>query len=218
MKTLLSLILIIPFCGIAQEVNIPDQNFRQALLSFNCVDSDGDGKGDAPADQNNDGILQHSEIQSIKHLRIANLEIKSLEGIQYFTNLEKLFCHDNRLKSLDVSKNLNLLSLYCYDNQITQLDLTQNLELRELGIRDNKVTVLDLSKNTKLEVLYCYQNNLKSLNIKNGNNSNMRSMWSYDNPDLTTITLDDVNTSFPECDKENYSGWCVDEGTELRSK
>jgi hypothetical protein len=38
-------------------------------------------------------------------------------------------------------------------------------------------------------------------------------MWSYNNPLLTCIVVDDENASYPECDRPNNSGWCIDSTT-----
>ncbi|MDO5980006.1 leucine-rich repeat domain-containing protein [Flavivirga spongiicola] len=210
--------LLVALSSIGQNVNIPDNQFKKALLSSNCIDSDGDGKPDSDVDINNDNKIQINEIKNIEFLNVSFKDITSLEGIQEFENLKKLYCHDNQLKNLDVSKNKNLEVLYCYDNQITHLNLKKNKNLKKLGVRDNKLTKLDLSKNKKLEVLYCYKNLLTSLNIKNGNNVNMGSMWSYDNPNLTSIKVDNENNTYPICDKSNYKGWCKDPNTSYNNK
>ena len=202
--------LLVVSSSIGQNVNIPDSQFKNALLSSNCIDTDGDGKVDGNVDINDDNEIQINEIKDIEFLNVSFKNIASLEGIQEFENLKKLYCHDNQLKSLDVSKNKNLEVLYCYDNQITHLNLKKNKNLKKLGCRDNKLTKLDLSKNTKLEVLYCYKNLLTSLNIKNGNNANMGSMWAYDNPNLTFIKVDNIDSTYPAYDKSNYKGWCKD--------
>ena len=44
--------------GQAQIVNIPDANFKNALVNTLCVDTNGDGIADSNADTNNDGEIQ----------------------------------------------------------------------------------------------------------------------------------------------------------------
>ncbi|MDE7456764.1 MAG: leucine-rich repeat domain-containing protein, partial [Prevotella sp.] len=104
--------------------NFPDDNFRNYLLSLYY------GK---------DGRLTEGEIKKIKSLRIVDKGISSLQGIEYFTALTWLYCNNNQLTVLDVSKNTALTKLYCSNNQLT---------------------VLDVSKNTALTELYCYNNQL----------------------------------------------------------
>ncbi|MEY3242008.1 MAG: hypothetical protein RIR11_3447, partial [Bacteroidota bacterium] len=51
------ILLVAQFCLYAQIVNIPDANFKNALVNTNCVDTDGDGFGDTDADINDDGEI-----------------------------------------------------------------------------------------------------------------------------------------------------------------
>ena len=68
----------------AQIVNIPDPNFKTALI-------------DEGVDTNNDGEIQVSEAEAVLSLNVSNRAISSLEGIQSFINLEDLFCSNNEL-------------------------------------------------------------------------------------------------------------------------
>lgn len=146
---------------------------------------------------------------------VSSKDIQSLDGIQYFTNLQTLNCYKNKLSALDVSKNKKLETLYCYDNEIKILNVSNNKNLINLGCRGNKLVELDLSQNKKLKKVLCYKNNLTQLNINNGNNANISTLWASENPNLSCIKIDaNFNqTNIPICDKENYSGWCKDSKT-----
>ena len=61
----------------AQIVNIPDPNFKNALI-------------DEGVDTNNDGEIQVSEAEAVLNLNVNDRNISSLEGIQSFINLEEL--------------------------------------------------------------------------------------------------------------------------------
>jgi hypothetical protein len=76
----------------AQIVNIPDANFKYALTSLHCVDTNADGYVDADADTNNDGQISVAEALAVIWLNVGSRNITSLEGIQYFTNLQTLRC------------------------------------------------------------------------------------------------------------------------------
>lgn len=193
-----------------KEIDIVDTNFKNALLTTNCIDTDNDGKEDSNVDLNKDGIIQLEEIESVELLNVSSQNIKSLKGIEYFKNLKRLDCYKNELSNLDISKNKNLEVLYCYDNLLTKLDVSKNEKLQKFGCRGNKLTTLDLSKNKQLVALYCYKNQLTSLNIKNGNNTNLKSLSANDNPNLKCILVDNENNSFPKCDDSGYGGWCKD--------
>jgi len=89
------------------------------------------------------------------------------EEIGVFSNLEVLYCADNGITSLDLSKNTALTQLYCVSNQLTRLDLSNNTALTTLRCSGNQLTSLDLSKNTALTELSCGTNQLTSLDITN---------------------------------------------------
>ena len=205
-------IMVLLFSCQSETVVIPDINFKNALLKSDCIDTDKDGKADRNLDLNNDNKIQLSEIQNLEFLDVSSKNIKSLEGIEYFVNLKGLDCYKNELKNLNLTKNTKLETLFCFDNLIEELDLSKNTDLVELGCRGNKIMHLDLSQNTKLKIAYCYKNNLTTINLINGNNRNMTSLWVYDNPNLSCIELDDdMNISnIPICNRQEYSGWCKD--------
>ncbi len=88
------------------ETNFRDANFR----TFVELHFDGD----------HDNILSSSVLEAVKKIDCNNTNISSLTGIEYFTNLEELFCYTNgegtMLTSLDVSKNAKLNEIDCLDN------------------------------------------------------------------------------------------------------
>ena len=89
-----------------------------------------------------------------------------MQGIEYFTALERLNCdHCGTLSSLDVSKNTALTSLSCRYVGLTSLDLSKNTNLTTLYCENNQLTSLDLSKNTALTYLDCSFNKLASLDV-----------------------------------------------------
>ena len=68
----------------------------------------------------------------------------------------------------------NITHLYCSNNRITALDVSKNSALTELGCYNNQITHLDVSKNTELTKLECWANPLKSLNV--GDNTELSIM------------------------------------------
>ncbi len=163
------------------ESNFPDGTFRQYVKRF---------------DSNGDGILSQSECNSVTGISVANSNITTLKGLEYFPNLTTLRCYNNKLTSLDVTKNTKLEELYCYSNQITSLDVTKNPKLWMLNPKDNlltgidvsknpelynlcvirnKITSLDVSNNPNLGVLYLRSNNLKTLDVSK--NANLSILW-----------------------------------------
>ncbi len=151
----------------AQIVNIPDANFKDALVNGQVVDTDFDNIGDSDVDTNDDGEIQISEAEAVSGLYLESYGIVSLEGIQSFINLGFLYCNNNDINDIDLSQNINLTSLYCYENQIVDLNLSQNLNLIHVNCEKNNIDVLDVSQNTSLSTLHCRFNNLSTLDLSN---------------------------------------------------
>ena len=132
------------------ETNFPDANFRNILLE---------------EDYGKDGLLTDEEIANITKLYVGGENIADLTGIEHFTALKELYCFDNQLTTLDVSKNTTLELLSCYNNQLTTLDVSQNTALQTLYCHENQLTTLDVSKNTALQSLSCRENQLTALKV-----------------------------------------------------
>ncbi len=160
---------------------------------------------------------QLSTIDLSQNIQLENLSVKynqlSVLDVSQNTNLVYLICSFNNITTLDLSANIVLRSLYCRNNLLTSIDVSTNTVLENLGCSYNELTSLDLSVNTALEgvgcsnneivnldfstnvvlfYLECYNNNLESLNLKNGNNTNIAYMDATNNVDLTCILVDDV--------------------------
>ena len=113
------------------EANFPDAAFR-SYIQYKMENADsrpdpfpGGNKG---WDSNGDGKLSQSEIAKVTEIRIdgKDYDIKSLQGIELFSNLESLTINNVNLdnQELDVSKLTSLESLDCNDNNLTKLNYT----------------------------------------------------------------------------------------------
>ena len=113
------------------KTNFPDPVFR-AYVSENF-------------DTDHNGYLSDTEIALIRTVSVPDRGIASLDGIEYFTDMETLICQNNKLKELSVGSNYNLRYLNCIGNSISSLDFTNNPTLvsyikREGVIRDGNTT------------------------------------------------------------------------------
>lgn len=154
--------------------------------------------------------LDLSQNPNLYHLWSYNNPLNNLDVTQN-PNLGRLWCSDNQLTSLDLTQNPNLESLLCTNNQLSSLDLSQNLELSILACSRNQLSSLDLSNNIVFAYLECLDNQLTSLRLDNGNNTNMLTMISLNNPNLNCIQVDDSGAAYPECGGFPLEGWCIDE-------
>ena len=133
------------------STNFPDAKFRSFVSGH--------------YDTNSDGKLSAAEIEAVTSIDCSEKGIASLKGVEHFTGLKYLYCWNNDLTSLDVSKNTALIVLKCGDNDLTSLDVSKNTALTELDCYSCGLTSLDVSKNTRLTDLSCTLNRLTSLNV-----------------------------------------------------
>lgn len=155
----------------SQIVNIPDGNFKNALLN------------NTPAiDTNNDGQIQVSEAQAYgPYLNIGSKNINDLTGIEAFTNLTFLACAGNNLTKLNVDKNVNLTVLFCAGNPIEKLSLVKNTSLNNLSSWNCDLKTVNVANgmNSIFTTFNVTNNpNLKCIQIDNGFTPN--NSWSKD--------------------------------------
>lgn len=157
----------------AQNVNIPDANFKAYLVGSSAINTNGDTE------------IQVSEAQAYAggfHCHYAG--ITDLTGVEAFPNLTFLLCDNNQITNLDLSQNINLTELVCNNNQLTNLDVGPSTALTKLYCYNNQITSLDLSLNTNLEQLACHYNQLTLLNVSQ--NTGLINIYCYNNQ-LTSI-------------------------------
>lgn len=152
--------------GIAiSETNFPDANFR-AYVKASCQ-TDGDN------------WLYNDEIDFVWQIEVQDKGITKLNGIEFFPSLQYMYCQNNQLTSIDVSKNSNLRTLYCDNNQLGSIDVSKNTLLSYLSCNYIGLTTLDVSANPNLEGLDCVGNQLTSLDLSK--NPVLRTLWCHSN-------------------------------------
>ena len=170
-------------CRIHQIVHIPDPNFLDALIE----------KG---VDTNGDSRVSFGEAEATLFLDIPSQQISDMTGIEAFTELDYLFCSDNDLTTIDLSKctklkkldcsscpltgidisnQKSLTELYCSHILLDSLDVSENIELKTLACSWNILDSLDLSNNMALEFLDCHANQLAGLDISH--NTSLTELW-----------------------------------------
>lgn len=195
--------------GIAiDQSNFPDDKFRAYVQTL---------------DMDKDGVLSLAERQSVKRIAVTGKSISDLTGIEHFPNLEQLFCAQNSLQKIDVSKNTKLqalnvslnsklgaidvsanIELYwlaCAKTGIQTLNVRSNTALTYLSCGDNDLTSLDLSQNRLLEELYIESNPIETIDLSN-------------NPNLKRFTF--ASTALTSLDLRNQSGDIILNDTDMR--
>jgi len=133
-------------------------NFTDPLFLAYVQESVGNSEGEP---------IFASDVSSIKTIAVSNMDITSLDGMEFFTSLTTLYCSNNRLTQLDIGENTALEILNCGINQLTALDVSKNIALKDIACYTNLLNELDVSKNTALEKLDCSYNQLTRLDVSN---------------------------------------------------
>ncbi|WP_313599564.1 T9SS type A sorting domain-containing protein [Epilithonimonas vandammei] len=115
--------------------------------------------------------------------------------------LKKLNCSFNQLESLIIHWN-NIEWVYCNDNQLEWfIDRYNNYPtLTRFVGHNNKFKSLDFSYSPNVSLINVENNQLTSLNVKNGNNINFLGdgyapLDTRNNPNLKCVNVDDANYS-----------------------
>jgi uncharacterized repeat protein (TIGR01451 family) len=154
-KILLSFFVFLTTLAVqGQVVNIPDANFKNALLTHNPV-----------ININGDGEIQVSEAVAFTGtINVQYKNVADLTGIDAFTNIQGLNCRGNNLTSLTLTNLTALISLNCNTN-FSNASLTMNNvpALKSLDCGANKLTTLSFTNPAILDTLLCDNNKLTSL-------------------------------------------------------
>jgi hypothetical protein len=199
-KIFLILISFTTFCN-AQIVNIPDVNFKNALLGstwqWNSIAKNINGSN-MTVDTNSDGEIQLSEALLVYEIHmtpntIGNNNTVNLEGINSFLNLRKILIDNKSITNVNFDSLIyleELLIRYCgvsnysivncpsiininFDyNQFTSLDFSHLPQLNSVSCSNNILTSLNINGLQNLTYVNCSYNNLLSINLQALSNIN----------------------------------------------
>ena len=143
---------------VSDEIYIRDERFRNALLTG--------GEGILKADTNGDGKISKTEALAAQAVRVPNVGISSLDGIEHFKNIQVLEATNNQLETV----NLNMLTA------LEEIRLKGNRLKGELdfsllsNLQNGKVEIMKGdSGNSGVTKIKVYSDNLaNSLNTSDG--------------------------------------------------
>lgn len=144
---------------------IPDDNFELALIDL--------GLDSLPL---NDSISTKT-IAEVKNLDVNNKSIEDLTGIENFRILTSLDFYENKITSLDVSKNKSLRYLIGFSNPLQKLNLSGVYSLEIVSVGPCQLKELNLSDRKSLTDLFCPASELEKLNINNCKALNRLGLW-----------------------------------------
>ena len=105
---------------------------------------------------------------ALDQMSVCRCDLLSYLDLSKNTHLKSLKAYVNpNLKSVDVSKLVELEFLDFGDCGLTDLDVSQNVVLAELYVTNNKLSNINVSQNKQLKVLKCNGNQISNLKILN---------------------------------------------------
>lgn len=141
----------------------PDSNFRAHVQLF---------------DKDRNGSLSYSEMASVTQITCSGKGIKSLAGIQYFTELKELDCSNNELVSLNLSALPPLTTLNCSNNNLEELTADSDVTPSTVNAAYNSLRIIYLPDCPRLRNLtITYDSSLEVLNLHG--NANLRLTSGY---------------------------------------
>ena len=150
MLKVLFISILVSFQGNSQNfITISDKNF-EGFLNEKYPNSMSGNQLD----------ISSLEIVNEESLVLNSLNIKNIDGIEYFVNLKSLECLENQISSISKLPS-NLVKLDVGMNQLIKLPVLP-LTLEELSCADNQLIELPILPNA-LKILYCNFNKLSSL-------------------------------------------------------
>ncbi len=147
----------------------------------------------AAFDTDGDGRLSPAEAAAVTVLDCSGLGLKSLSGVELFSNLEVLDASGNDLGAVDLSHLARLRVVDLSENALRDLDLAGHSSLVSLNVSDNSMDSLDLDGCTALQTLTCPGNDLARLDLS-------------DCTALTELVCDALNVSDNSMDSLDLDG------------
>ncbi|MBR4342360.1 MAG: leucine-rich repeat domain-containing protein [Lachnospiraceae bacterium] len=150
--------LMVASAGDENEVPINEENFPDNILrQYVSKNFDNDGNG----------MLSETEVNSVRHIKLNGTECKSLEGIGFFTELSSLDCKGNKLTELDINQFKSLVKLECGNNQLKQIAISEMPLLSSFGCNGNPLESLIIDGCDSLSGFNCSETDILSIEIKN---------------------------------------------------
>ena len=195
------------YVAILNESYFPDVNFRNYLLSVYTK-----------------GYLTQSDVNARKSMIVSNMNIRTLSGLKYFSELTSLNCNNNTMGEfcLDLRFNTKLKSVTCSGSNLKQILLWGLTNLETLDCHNNSlndtgslIPLLDLRTCTNLEELECSNNQLTSLDVSNM--KALRNVWCNGN-NLTSINVNGCSALiYLDCAQNKFTALTINNLSNLKT-
>ncbi|WP_264510015.1 T9SS type A sorting domain-containing protein [Flavobacterium sp. N1719] len=186
-KLLLSALFISLF-SFGQIINFPDANLKAKLLSPNTASYYNPNYTSINLDSNGDGEIEVSETLLAERINIANSNISSLEGLEYFPNLKNIETHGNPIPTNSLMALTQIKEVWLGSNGWTMIDssvIPQNVTFLRVDF-DTTINQFCPNSLTQLKSISLQNYPFADLNLCN---TAVKALIISTAPNLTTINL-----------------------------
>ncbi|UZR96466.1 hypothetical protein [Chondrinema litorale] len=117
-----------------EAINIPDANFKNALLTDPAININGDSE-----------ITESEALSFTGNINAPSSSIEDVTGIEYFINVTRISLFDNDLTSIDLSNNTKVTQLLIEKNSLTSIDISKLTQLVDFKAHTNNLTSANLA-------------------------------------------------------------------------
>jgi surface protein len=193
------------FCDPNEIVNIPDDNFKAALLANESINTTNDGEityGEAVVfdgliNFQNAGITDLTGLEafsSVKQLRLSGNNVGSLD-LSHHPDLVEISCGNCGLTEIDLSAKPDVYKVDLVNNDISEIDLSGLPALLTLNMVNTSISTIDFTNNPLLLLFWAGGTNLTEIDVSNL--TNFKDMWIDGAPNLQSLNLaNGINTNF----------------------
>ncbi|MDW7694653.1 hypothetical protein R9C00_07860 [Flammeovirgaceae bacterium SG7u.111] len=115
-------------------INIPDANFKNALLANSAINTIDDNE-----------ITESEATNFTGTLSATNSSISDVTGIEYFINVTGISLFGNNLTSIDLSNNTKVTQLLIESNDLTTIDISNLTQLVDFKGHSNSFTSVNIA-------------------------------------------------------------------------
>ncbi|MEM9896867.1 MAG: cadherin repeat domain-containing protein [Bacteroidota bacterium] len=183
--TVLSIALLLFLMGAkAQNVNIPDANFKAILVGNTAINTDGDDEISITEAQNATSITVPTSNSvsnltglelfiNLTRLDLVNIQVDGVIDLKSNNKLENVRIFGaTQLDEVNVDGLTSLDRLEVGTTSVKRIELSTNTALTFLDLRSNSsLKSLDLSSNSSLTEILLTNSDLDFINLQNGNNN-----------------------------------------------
>lgn len=166
------------------QMGVEVVEFEDALFKEYCLQYD----------TNHDGELDTKEAQAITEIYVSRTDVASLKGVEYMTNLRKLFAENcNKLKRLEITRTLPLLEdIFITDSEVAGVvDLGNCPRLIGFSAGNNRITNVIFRNNWYLEGTQLENNCLTGVLDVTSTGDDAYYFGVEGNPDLKEVIVKD---------------------------